>query len=582
MKRKQPMEVIKLENRIEMFKLKRELSDCFHMDPRGFERSIAITYLVLQLKKNSYINFKSGVKELCAIIDDEMVRSFVYEMMNGIEIAIIKKFFDFEESVLIDYIVSSKYDYFDRRQDDSTPKSISQLALKILDIKNSDEVIDNCMGMGSFIATAIEMQSRAVYYGVEINALAAAIAKIKLSFNGGSYYVVSGNALDNNFGDKKFNKGFTNYPFGMRVRSVLEGAEVMERIKAVCPELSRGTSADWIFNYKLCEMLVPDGIGVAIMSLGGLWNTLDKPIREAFVKYGKVKAVIKLPTRLFSYTSIPVALIVFGRSDGAIRFVDASNEYEEGRRLNSLSEQNIAKILTALNENSDISKIVSIEEIAKNEFNFDPTRYCEVVEEIVGGVPFETIIKSITRGAPLAAKEFDDMASIVPTKYQYMMLANIKNGVIDNELPYLKEVPQKFQKYCINKGDLLLSKNGYPFKVAVANHSANKTILANGNLYIIKLDEEKADPYYVKAFLESEQGIAQLKRISVGSSMPNIGVAQLNKILIPLISIEEQRKISLKYQATLDEIEILRRKIERAKDSLKNIYSALSGEDIDG
>ena len=189
------------------------------------------------------------------------------------------------------------------------------------------------------------------------------------------------------------------------------------------------------------------------------------------------------------------------------------------------------------------------------------------------GVPFETIIKSITRGAPLAARDLDDIASVLPTDYQYMMLANIKNGIIDKELPYLKEIPPRFEKYCIHKGNLLLSKNGYPFKVAVAEPPEDKTVLANGNLYVIELDTEKVDPYYVKAFLESDQGIVQLKRITVGATIPNIGVTQLNTIQIPLIPIEEQHKMALRYQAVLDEIELMRRKIERAENSLKTIFS---------
>ena len=195
------------------------------------------------------------------------------------------------------------------------------------------------------------------------------------------------------------------------------------------------------------------------------------------------------------------------------------------------------------------------------------------------GVPFETIIKSITRGAPLAARDLDDIASVLPTDYQYMMLANIKNGIIDKELPYLKEIPPRFEKYCIHKGNLLLSKNGYPFKVAVAEPPEDKTILANGNLYVIVLDTEKVDPYYVKAFLESDQGIVQLKRITVGATIPNIGVNQLNTIQIPLIPIEEQHKMALRYQAVLDEIELMRRKIERAENSLKTIFSTKPEEE---
>lgn len=563
-----------MDKHMEVTKLEWELMERLRMDARAFEKSIAIAYFVLQLKKNDIsINTDKSIKELCSVIQNQQIRGFIYEMLNGVEKSRIEGLFNYSEEVLTEYIVTTEDKSFDRGQEYLTPKCINQLAIEILGIAKGDTVVDNCMGIGSFIAEASSVQPEASYCGVEINHSVATIAEMRLSLIKSDCHVVTGNALEDNFCGKQFNKGFSNYPFGMRIRTVSEDIGIIDRINKTCPELSKGTSADWIFNYRLCEMLMPNGIGVAVMSLGGLWNTLDKPIRETFVKNGKVKAVIKLPAKLFPNTSIPVAMIVFGHNEGGIRFIDASNEYVEGRRQNSLNAQNIATIIDALNTDSSISKLVSIEEIAENQFSFDPTRYNEVVEEIVDGVPFETIIKSITRGAPLAARDLDDIASVLPTDYQYMMLANIKNGIIDKELPYLKEIPPRFEKYCIHKGNLLLSKNGYPFKVAVAEPPEDKTVLANGNLYVIELDTEKVDPYYVKAFLESDQGIVQLKRITVGATIPNIGVTQLNTIQIPLIPIEEQHKMALRYQAVLDEIELMRRKIERAENSLKTIFS---------
>ena len=264
---------------------------------------------------------------------------------------------------------------------------------------------------------------------------------------------------------------------------------------------------------------------------------------------------------------------MFGGQNDGIRFIDASNEYEEGRRHNSLTDCNIERICHALSDDSDISRIVSMEEIAENDFCFDPTRYLETTAEVANGVEFKTIIKNITRGASYSASELDELSSSIPTDCQYMMLGNVRNGLVDTELPYLKEIPAKFEKYCIHSGNILLSKNGYPFKVAVVEPNPNKRVLANGNLYVIELDTDKVDPYYVKAYLDSEQGLAQLKRIMVGATIPNIGVAQLNTILIPMIPMEDQKKIAARCQALLDEIRLFRRKIEKAENELKTAFS---------
>ena len=215
---------------------------------------------------------------------------------------------------------------------------------------------------------------------------------------------------------------------------------------------------------------------------------------------------------------------------------------------------------------------MGIEELIENEFVLDPQRYLAKKEQLKNGVDFESVIYSVRRGASCTAADLDGMVSQQPTDFQYIMLSNIKNGVIDEELPYIKEIPENYKKYCVESGDLLLSKNGYPFKVVVAEVPEGKQLLANGNLYIIRLDTTKVNPHYIKAFLESEKGIASLKEIAVGTAVLNIGVAQLNTISIPLIPLEEQEKFVKGYLEKLNKIAELRREIADIEDELKATF----------
>ena len=124
----------------------------------------------------------------------------------------------------------------------------------------------------------------------------------------------------------------------------------------------------------------------------------------------------------------------------------------------------------------------------------------------------------------------------------------------------------------MKNNNLILSKNGAPFKIAVAEVKEGQHILANGNLYVMTVDEAKADPYYLKAYLESEEGVAALKRITVGSTIPNIGVEQLKKLLIPLPPLEEQRKIADEYRACIADLKLLQRKTAKVLDRMNHIY----------
>lgn len=104
-------------------------------------------------------------------------------------------------------------------------------------------------------------------------------------------------------------------------------------------------------------------------------------------------AVIGLPGNLFPTTNIPVALLVFDRSmeKGGHRescreilFVDASREFVSGKNQNTLSEEQVEKIIRVYKEGREIEKyahVASFNEIQENDFNLNIPRYVDTFEE---------------------------------------------------------------------------------------------------------------------------------------------------------------------------------------------------------
>lgn len=462
----------------------------------------------------------------------------------------------------------------------TTPESIIRLAQEVLSIQENDKVADIGCGYGGFLNMSAIAFPYADYRGYEINVSNAIIASIRAELIGNNIQIVLQDAFQllENGSSLKFDKIFSNYPFGIQLRSLSCGMRFIDRLVAENPGLSKATSSDWIFNALLCNLLAENGKAVGIMTNGGTWNSIDTPIRKYFLEQGFVEAVISLPARMFNVTSIPTSMIILSRNNKSVRLVDASKLCQRGRRFNEFSDEDIHKIITALKKDSKISKVIHIEDLRKNEYTLSFSRYLESEITFENAVPFESVVKSITRGASCTASQLDKMVSDNITKMQYLMLANIQDGMIDNKLPYLSRIDAKYEKYCLKNNDLILSKNGYPYKVAVATVQEGQKILANGNLYIIELDEEKVNPYYLKAFFESELGIATLKSITVGATIPSIGVEKLKKVNIPLPSLEEQKRVAEKYQSTMDEIAILKLRIEKATDRLHHIFDEGDGE----
>ena len=104
-----------------------------------------------------------------------------------------------------------------------------------------------------------------------------------------------------------------------------------------------------------------------------------------------------------------------------------------------------------------------------------------------------------------------------------------------------------------------------------------QTVLANGNLYIIRLDTSRVDPHFVAAFFASEDGKAALERMVVGTAIPNLPLRNLKEIEVPVPPMERQRDVSERYQACLDEIEVLKIRVEKARASAASAYEEEMG-----
>lgn len=234
------------------------------------------------------------------------------------------------------------------------------------------------------------------------------------------------------------------------------------------------------------------------MTNGSTWNSIDIPMRKYFIERGLVECVISLPERMFNFTRIPTTMLVLSHNNSDVRMVDATKLCHKGRRQNEFCAEDIVDIIKACKKDSVYSKRISLEELRQNEYILNLNHYITDKVTFANGVLFGDIIKRITRGAPCSAKQLDEMASHDTTNMHYLLLANIQDGTITDDLPYLSRIDPKYDKYCLKNNSLILSKNGYPYKVAVATVKEGQRILANGNLYIIELNEEIANPYYVK------------------------------------------------------------------------------------
>lgn len=531
----------------------------------------AAAYALLILKENKKVKYESiDCFIQTAQLNDERV-NFIKESLGGIWNTIADQRDTFDVDTLKAIILFSEPTGA-KWLSDGTPTGISTLAFKLLKVKQGYKVADLGTGRLGFIRDAFSMKQNASYFGIEINPVSKEIASIRAELLSGNIQVETGNILDLKRYENSFDCVFSNYPFGTKARLMSGGLNAVSEEYLNRTELTKTASMDWIYNTAVFNTVKETGRAVCIMTNGSTWNSLDRAARKMFLESGTIEKVIALPDRVFENTNIGTTMIVFSRGNKEVMMVDAREMCEKKRRINMITDSYVEKIIQCCKNETNSSKIVSYDEISDNDYVIYPGKYMDDKISPENGVPLGSIIKSITRGAQLTAKSLDDIISPTPTEYQYLMLSNIHDGMIDKQLPYLKEIDSRLEKYCLKHNSLIISKNGAPFKIAVADSVDDQMILANGNLYVIELDEEKADPFYVKAYLDSEKGIAALKSVVVGAAIPNIGVEALKTIQIPEASIEKQHEVAEKYRIEEQRIRHLRDELSSAIENLKQIF----------
>ena len=446
------------------------------------------------------------------------------------------------------------YESFTMRRfmNDETPVGLSKLAIKLLNIEPEESVANLCSGQIPFVRESVTYGNHNSYFASETCEEKRMIALMRSDLLEEDIVITSDNSLDLT---GSFDKIFCDVPFGKKWKDY-NNSYTMQ------------TSADWLFVNNCANLLSDSGKAICIVTSGSLKNVSDKVEREKLIDSGLIECVITLPDRIYEHTAIASALLIISKNNKKTTFVDASECYTPQRRLKEISDKDIDDILSLIPN----AATASIADIASKDYDLSLKNYKNNTSEKPGTVPFETLIKRITRGAQVKADELDLMVCEEPTDINLLMLSDMQEGYVNSQLPFISDMPERYLKYCAANNALILSKNGLPVRSAIVSVPDNKKILVNGNLYIIELDETQIDPYYIKAYFDSHEGQALLRNICVGVTIPNIPIEALKNLPIPLKSSKEQQKIVRQYKEKSEEILMIQNKLKEAKEDLKSIF----------
>ena len=468
---------------------------------------------------------------------------------------------------------SIEYKRYSSIQNDTTSKSIAELVSKILNIENNEEVLDLCSGNGDFLASLTNNEKDMNLNGIEIDKDIAFISKIRLAvLSNKEPNIVVDDALTYDFG-KKFDKIFCEYPFGLRVDSY--------RINKLSNQMfyswnKPGLTSDWIFLNKIVTLLKNNGMAAILITDGPLFKSMDKDYRKDILGSKLVKYIIKLPSGIIPYTNINPNLIILSKGNvrNEITFIDATQEYKE----NSLKERqlNVDSVMELINDKNNDTDKVKTEKINKicstDDVVLTVNSYVKKKEpNYINPHILKDYLTDKYRGYQFSSKEqaeIEDMNG----DYELLTIGDINEGIISSNLLRINGNNNKYDRYLLKTGDVVISSRGTKIKVAVAE-VGNRKIIPNGNLIVLRLDTEKIDPYYLEAYLNSENGLLTLEKIQTGAVIISINPSRIEQIKVSMVNKEEQEIFVEKYKRKMTELFLAQEHVRKLKEQVNNLFT---------
>ncbi|MDM8547103.1 type I restriction-modification system subunit M [Candidatus Venteria ishoeyi] len=293
-----------------------------------------------------------------------------------------------------------------------TPQQISTILSNIVTLDSQEpktgakqklnKVFDFACGSGSLLLNVrkqIGPHGIGKIYGQEKNITTYNLARMNMLLHGmkdTEFEIHHGDSLHNDWDilnemnpakKLQFDAVVANPPFSYRWQpSATLGEDFRFKNHGLAPK----SAADFAFLLHGFHFLSDSGVMAIILPHGVLFRGgAEARIRTKLLQDGHIDTVIGLPANLFFSTGIPVCILVLKRckKPDDVLFINASEHFEKGKRQNRLRTtqempdggmgdiERIVDTYQFRKEAVRYSRRVSMEEIEKNDYNLNISRY---------------------------------------------------------------------------------------------------------------------------------------------------------------------------------------------------------------
>jgi type I restriction enzyme M protein len=282
-----------------------------------------------------------------------------------------------------------------------TPRSVVHLMGLILNPAEGDSIYDPACGTGGMLLECINLvkEHRKDYrtlsiYGQEKNLTSSTIVRMNMFLHDiDDFQIAREDTLKNPAffeadGLKTFDCVIANPPFSLQNwgEKYWANDQYGRNIAGVPPK----TNGDMAWVQHMIKSMNSTGRMAVVLPHGVLFRKgVEAKIRQSLLKQDLLETVIGVGPNIFYGTQLAPCILIFKQNKdehkkNKVFFIDASDQIRVGKAQNHLEEEHIQQIYEWYSTNEDVenyTKVVSMEEIVKNDYNLNVPLYVEKIIE---------------------------------------------------------------------------------------------------------------------------------------------------------------------------------------------------------
>lgn len=482
-----------------------------------------------------------------------------------------------------------------------TPRSINRISTNYLlnQISEPATFHDGTAGYGQ-IAMMLAKKTTNIHLALqEINPTVATVLRLRVFLNDVKGTVTVDDLIRKPAyveDDKliQFDRVFMAPPFGLRLTEEQQMNMKYDKFNRFVYGIPPRSQGDLAFVSCGLSATKEDGKTAFLLPMGVLFRGgPEKEIRQRLIDLDVIEGVIALPSLLQPYTGIKTVLLLCNKNKpesrkGKILMVNAEDLGETvNKRDVVLSDEKIElinDIISSGKEIKEISRFITSDEIQLGQLT--PSYY--IVKEKAQISDLGTVTIDMDALNNLNTKQLSDLADFyrgynASTKdesedgeYAVLKISDIQDGKVNLDCltRYSIKNNAKIDNNRIKQGDVLLSVRGVNRKAALFT-SNRDDILLSQNFAGIRCGK-LLDPEFLLLYLESPVAQFYFDTHTTGTTIMTLSIKSLKNLPLPLLSLEEQRKVVESYKAEQSIInEELARLEARQKDLKFEVYKAM-------